>query len=116
MLRYNKNINDFGLGDALILDTKEKFLEKFEYYINENKSDKNKVYEIIQKMKKVGAYSVYIKDGYYVFIIGGILDNTQGYIKSNIYKIRTNDIIPPYYDKVVRLIELNNGWYFFYKT
>lgn len=116
MLRYSKNINDFGFGDTLNLDTKEKFFEKFDYYINKNNSDKNKVYEILQKIREVGAFSIYVKDGYNVFIIDGILDNTYGYIKSTNYKISVNDIIPPYYDKVVRLIELDSGWYFFYTT
>lgn len=115
-LRYSKRIDESYIGDSKKLSTKTQIKAAFGDYMEENNISIDDVFNIQQNMIKANIISLHRDEEFLVLAIDGFIDNEYGYIKSYKGDIKLGDGIPPFGFTVVRIIELKNGWYFYYST
>lgn len=116
MLRYHKRINEKGVSNEINLTTKEEIKEAFGEYINSENLDIESIWLLRNKLEKSNIISLHRSGNYLILTIDGIIDNEYGYVKNLKDNIEVGMNIPPYEFTLVRLIKLQNGWYFFYTT
>ncbi|GAB2627438.1 hypothetical protein [Belliella aquatica] len=115
-LRYSKRIDESYIGDSKKLSTKTQIKAAFGDYMEENNISIDDILKIQQNMIKADIISLHRDEEFLVLTIDGFIDNEYGYIKSYKGDIKLGDGIPPFGFIVVRIIELKNGWYFYYST
>ncbi len=116
MLRYHKRLNEAYLANDFSYKGKNDIEKAFGEYININNLDIDKIVEIQNKLISSNIMSIYRDDDYLILTIDGFIDNEYGYIKPFSKGIQIGECIPPYGLKILKLIKLKNGWYFFYTT
>ena len=115
MLRYSKNLNDQHIGNELTYSSKNDLIRAFGPYIKQHNLDPEKLEKIRYNLQRSSCISFLNTDGVLIFKIDGMLDNEYGYVKSP-RKIKLGDTIPPNQFVVVQLIDLGDGWYYFFTT
>lgn len=116
MLRHSKSLNEAFVANDEKYRSAEEVSSAFGDYIKNHNLDLNKILEIQKMMIRSNIISLNRTDEYLVLTIDGFVDNEYGYVKSYKKDLKERDSIPPYGFIIVRLIELDNGWYFFYST
>lgn len=116
MLRFHKSLNDTVISGDLKYTSKEKIEKAFGNYIINRNLNLEAVCEIRKRLEDSNIISLLRTGDYLILTVDGFVDNEYGYVKTSTTKLKVGDMLPPYGFKIVRLIEFENGWYFFYTT
>lgn len=116
MLRYHKNLNKASLSDNNQYTTEEQIKEAFGQYLTRERLNIKQVSEIRQRLHRSDVISMTRTENFFVLTMDGMIDNEYGYVKTEGIKLKIGDTLPPYDFQVIRVIDLGNGWYFFYST
>lgn len=116
MLRYQKRLNKASLSNEQKYTTQKQIVEAFGDYIRKENLDSQKISEIRSRLEKSDIISILRTEDYLILTVDGFVDNEYGYLKTNKKGLKVEDTLPPFGFRIVRLIEFDNGWYFFYTT
>ena len=115
-LRYSKRLNEAYVGNGENYRTKKDVEKAFGDYIREQDLDLTQVVELRNRMEKSNIISLDREEGLLILTVDGFVDNEYGYVKTFGKKLNVGEPIPPYGFGIVRLIPLDNGWYFYFST
>jgi|26BtaG_2_1085354.scaffolds.fasta_scaffold29257_1 hypothetical protein len=116
MRRYHKLLND------KLISNDDKYLDKaaleraFGYVIQKDGLDSEQVAELRDRLDRSSLISMGREQGDFVLTIDGFLDNEYGYAYSKNRTIEVGDYLMPKGLPIIRLINLEDGWYFYYTT
>jgi len=116
MLRYSKRLNESYIGNGEDYSTANDIGYVFGEYIREQKLDLSQVVELRNRLEKSNIISLQREEDLLVLTVDGFVDNEYGYVRSTGKKLKIGESIPPYGFRIVRLIPMGDGWYFFYST
>lgn len=116
MRRYHKLLND------KLISNEDKYLNKaalqraFGDVIKEDDLDIEKIAELRDRLDRSSLISMGRDQGDFVLTVDGFLDNEYGYAYSKEHAIEVGDYLMPKGLPIIRLINLGDGWYFYYTT
>lgn len=115
-LRYSKRLNEGYVSGDFEIKTEKELLFHFKNIITEDSLDTNSILKLRGILEKSDIINLNKDDDFLVLTIDGFIDNEFGYVKTKSKNFKVGSSIPPYGFTVSRLIDLGEGWYFFYST
>lgn len=113
--RYIKNVNEYQVSNSIKLSNINEIEFYFGSYIRESGLNIASINELRQLLISTDIISFQTKDDINIFIVDGFIDNEYGYIKTQ-QPLNEGNPVPILGFVIINLIELDDGWYFFYST
>lgn len=116
MNSHHKSLNNTTLSNNYKYNTKRDIQRAFAEQIKKDSLDIDKVVKLRAGLESSSINSLYRTDTLLVLTADGFIDNEYGYIRAYSGKVELGQTVPPFYFRIVRLLDLGDGWYYYMST